>query len=119
MKTMARRIAKELANAKQCGVYEPELSRFWPNNGNARESEIDLFAELHGLRLRYYKDFARFPTRTRIAEEFGARSIRNEEIAWDHCGLAGDNIHEVTCEVLEFVIGRSRTKRPTEKNLNK
>jgi hypothetical protein len=51
MKTMVRRIAKELANAKQCGVYEPELSRFWPNNGNARESEIALFAELHGLRL--------------------------------------------------------------------
>ena len=24
-------IAKELANAKQCGVYEPELSRFWPD----------------------------------------------------------------------------------------
>ena len=41
---------------KQCGVCEPELSRFWPNNGNARESEIALFAELHGLRLRYYKE---------------------------------------------------------------
>jgi hypothetical protein len=56
MKTIARRIAKELKNAKQCGVYEPELSRFWSNNGNARESEIALFAELHGLRLRYYKE---------------------------------------------------------------
>jgi hypothetical protein len=56
MKIIARRIAKELKNAKQCGVYEPELSRFWPNNGNARESEIAVFAGLHGLRLRYYKE---------------------------------------------------------------
>jgi hypothetical protein len=51
-----RRIAKELKKAKQCGVYEPELSRFWPKNGNTREAEIALFAELHGLRLRYYKE---------------------------------------------------------------
>jgi hypothetical protein len=56
MKTIASRIAKELENSKQCGVYEPDLSRFWPNNGNARKSEITLFAELHGLRLRYYKE---------------------------------------------------------------
>jgi hypothetical protein len=56
MKTMAGRIPKELANSKQCSVYEPELSRFWPNNGNAGESEIALFAELHVLRLCYYKE---------------------------------------------------------------
>jgi hypothetical protein len=56
MKTLMSRLSKELENAKQCGIYEPELSRFWPNSGNARESEIASFAELHGLRLRYYKD---------------------------------------------------------------
>ena len=56
MKTLVSRLSKELKNAKQCGVYEPELSRFWPNNGNTCESEITLFAELHGLRLRYYKE---------------------------------------------------------------
>ena len=56
MKIIVRRIAKELKKAKQCGVYEPELSRFWPKNGNTREAEIALFAELHGLRLRYYKE---------------------------------------------------------------
>lgn len=56
MKILVSRISKELENANQCGVYEPELSRFWPNNGNARENEITLFAELHGLRLRYYKE---------------------------------------------------------------
>ena len=56
MKILVRQIARELRKAKQCGVYEPELSRFWPNNGNTRESEIALFAELHGLRLRHYKE---------------------------------------------------------------
>ncbi|MGE5214458.1 MAG: hypothetical protein ACM3NN_12300 [Nitrospirota bacterium] len=56
MKILVRRIAKELENAKQYGVYEPELPRVWPANGNARESEVALFAELNGLRLRYYKE---------------------------------------------------------------
>jgi len=56
MKILMSRIAKELKNAKQCGVYEPELSRCWPANGKARESEIAFFAEIHGLRLRYYKE---------------------------------------------------------------
>ena len=56
MKTLMSRLSKELENAKQCGIYEPELSRFWPENGNARESEIASFAELHGLRLRYYRE---------------------------------------------------------------
>ena len=56
MKTMVRRIAEELKHANQCGVYEPDLSRFWPSNGQGRETEIALFAELHGLRLRYYKE---------------------------------------------------------------
>jgi len=30
MEILASQIAKELKNAKQCGVYEPELSRVWP-----------------------------------------------------------------------------------------
>lgn len=56
MKNLVSRISRELENANHCGVYEPELSRFWPTNGNTRENEIALFAELHGLRLRYYKE---------------------------------------------------------------
>ena len=56
MKILVRRIAKELENAKQYGVYEPELSRVWPNNGSTREPEIALFAESNGLRLRFYKE---------------------------------------------------------------
>ena len=56
MEILAARIAKELKNAKQCGVYEPELSRVWPPGGKPREPNIAAFAELHGWRLRYYKD---------------------------------------------------------------
>jgi len=54
--TLARRIAKELETANQCGVYEPELSRVWPHNAEGREARIRLFAKEHGFRLRYYKD---------------------------------------------------------------
>ena len=53
---LASRIAKELEKSKHCGIYEPELSRIWPDNGKPREPQIALFAEQHGWRLRYYKD---------------------------------------------------------------
>jgi hypothetical protein len=56
MKMLASKIAKALENSKQCGVYEPELSRAWPADGEPREPKIAAFAELHGLRLRHYKD---------------------------------------------------------------
>jgi hypothetical protein len=36
--------------------YEPELTRVWPRKIRRRETEIALFAEQHGWRLRYYKD---------------------------------------------------------------
>jgi hypothetical protein len=45
-----------LEEAKQYGVYEPELSRVWPHNGESRKVEIELFAKKYGFRLRYYKD---------------------------------------------------------------
>jgi len=56
MKILANKIAEELKNAKQCGVYEPEPSRVWPAGSDPREAKIVAFAELHGWRLRYYKD---------------------------------------------------------------
>ena len=56
MKMLASEIAKALEESKQCGVYEPELSRVWPADGEPREPKIAAFAELHGWRLRYYKD---------------------------------------------------------------
>ena len=55
MKILASRIAKELEKSDQCGVYEPELSRVWPDAGQPREAQIAAFAELRGWRLRYYK----------------------------------------------------------------
>jgi hypothetical protein len=56
MRILASRIAKELRKAKQCGVYEPELSRVWPPNGTSREAEIAVFAKRFGWRLRYYRE---------------------------------------------------------------
>ena len=48
MKMLASRIAKELEKSKHCGIYEPELSRIWPDYGKPREPQIALFAEQHG-----------------------------------------------------------------------
>ena len=55
MKVLASRIARELKKAKHCGIYEPDLSRAWPN-GTPREAEIADFATRYGWRLRYYKE---------------------------------------------------------------
>jgi hypothetical protein len=55
MKILASRIAKELKKAKHCAIYEPELTRVWPDK-SIRQGQIALFAESHGWRLRYYKD---------------------------------------------------------------
>jgi hypothetical protein len=56
MKILASRIAKELEEAKHCAVYEPDLSRVWPDEGRPREAQIASFAKLNGWRLRFYKD---------------------------------------------------------------
>jgi hypothetical protein len=56
MKMLASRIAEELKKAKHCAVYEPDLSRLWPDDGRPREAQIASFAELNGWRLRFYKD---------------------------------------------------------------
>jgi hypothetical protein len=56
MKILASRIARELEEAKHCAVYEPDLSRVWPDDGRPREAQIASFAKLNGWRLRFYKD---------------------------------------------------------------
>jgi hypothetical protein len=53
MRILATLIAKELKRAKHCAVYEPELTRVWPDQEN-REAQIASFAKKHGWRLRYY-----------------------------------------------------------------
>ena len=53
MKILAMRIAKELKSAKHCALYEPELTRVWPNAAK-RQTQIASFAKKHGWRLRYY-----------------------------------------------------------------
>jgi hypothetical protein len=56
MKVLASKIAKELEVANHCAIYEPEISRVWPTNGERREAKIASFAKEHGWRLRHYKD---------------------------------------------------------------
>jgi hypothetical protein len=56
MKILASQIANELTKAPHCAVYEPDLSRVWPDAGTHREREIASFAKMHGWRLRYYKE---------------------------------------------------------------
>jgi hypothetical protein len=53
MKILAILIAKELKRAKHCAVYEPELTRVWPDAAN-REAQLASFAKKHGWRLRHY-----------------------------------------------------------------
>ena len=56
MRKLLRQIKHELKTAKHCAVYEKELSRVWPYDGNRREPKIARFAQDHGFRLRFYRD---------------------------------------------------------------
>ena len=56
MRILANYIESELTKANHCAVYEPELTRVWPNNGKAREAKVAAFAQQNGWRLRFYKD---------------------------------------------------------------
>jgi len=56
MKILASQIAKELERANHCAVYEPDLTRVWPDGSNDREAKVALFAKQNGWRLRFYKD---------------------------------------------------------------
>jgi hypothetical protein len=56
MQKLLRQIKRELKTAKHCAVYDEELSRVWPHDGNQRESKVARFAEDNGLRLRFYRD---------------------------------------------------------------
>jgi hypothetical protein len=56
MEILASQISKMLQESNQCGVYEPDLSLAWPADGKPREPRIAAFAEVHGWRLRYYKE---------------------------------------------------------------
>jgi hypothetical protein len=56
MQKLLRQIKRELKTAKHCAVYEEELSRIWPKDGDLREPKIARFAEDNGFRLRFYRD---------------------------------------------------------------
>ena len=56
MRKLVQTIKRELKKARHCAVYQEELSRVWPDDGNGRETQIAKFAEDHGFRLRFYRD---------------------------------------------------------------
>ena len=56
MRRLVRQITRELKTAKHCAIYQEELSRVWPDDGDQREAKITRFAEDHGFRLRFYRD---------------------------------------------------------------
>jgi hypothetical protein len=56
MRKLIQQIKRELKAAKHCAIYEDELTRVWPDNRKARETQVTEFAQGHGLRLRYYRD---------------------------------------------------------------
>ena len=71
MRKLLQQIKRELKTAKHCAVYEEELSRVWPDDGNRREQKLARFAEEHGFRLRFYRDglcaiFVREPERENL-----------------------------------------------------
>jgi hypothetical protein len=40
MRKLLRQIRRELKTAKHCAIYEEELVRMWPDDGNQREPKI-------------------------------------------------------------------------------
>jgi hypothetical protein len=56
MRKLLRQIQRELKTAKHCAIYQEELNRVCPDDGNRRESKIARFSEDHGFRLRFYRD---------------------------------------------------------------
>ena len=56
MRKLLRQIKRELKTAKHCAIYEEELNRVWPDDGNQREQKVARFAEAYGFRLRFYRD---------------------------------------------------------------
>jgi hypothetical protein len=56
IRKLSQQIKRELKTAKHCAIYEEELSRVWPDDGNLREPKVARFAEDHGFRLRFYHD---------------------------------------------------------------
>ena len=56
MQKLAASIAKELETRNYCAVYDAELTRVWPRDGERRQRQIETFAKEHGWQLRHYKD---------------------------------------------------------------
>ena len=81
MRRLLPQINRELKTAKHCAIYQEELKRVWPDDGD-REAKIARFAEDHGFRLRFYRDglcaiFDKAPER-----ETEGFYIKSSELSW-------------------------------------
>ena len=90
MRKLSQRIKRELETAKHCAVYEEELSRVGPDDGNRREPKLARFAEEHGFRLRFYRDglcaiFDKEPSSPRRKKSFSTHRCVS------HAGRAGQS----------------------------
>jgi hypothetical protein len=56
MRKLIRQIKRELKTAKQCAIYQEELSRVWPDGRKQRGTQIVKFAQENALRLRFYRN---------------------------------------------------------------
>jgi hypothetical protein len=56
MRQLLQQINRELKIAKHCAIYDEELRRVWPDDGNHRELKVARFAKDNGFRLRFYRE---------------------------------------------------------------
>jgi len=85
MKILASRIAKELKKVEHYALYEPDLSRVWPDDGRQREPQIASFAKTHGWRLATTKtDSAQFSIKTRLTKETSSSVQKRRQLLPPH-----------------------------------
>ena len=78
MKILASRIGKELKKAKHCAVYEPDLSRVWPDNGRqANLKSLPSPKRMAGGFATTKTDSAQFSIKTRLAKKASGVSSKN------------------------------------------
>jgi hypothetical protein len=93
MKILASQITKELEKATHCAIYEPDLSRVWPDDGRQREPQIASFAKSHGGFATTRTDSAQFSIKPRLTKEASSSvqkrrqlsSARNEMLSFARC----------------------------------
>lgn len=114
MKILASRIAQELNKAKHCAVYEPDLSRVWPDDSRLRQAQIVSFAKLNGWRLASTRtDSAQSSIKTlSLIERFGF-FVGTSIAAWVPCrSEPADHVARWIIGINAFVVSATILKVP-------